>query len=107
MYRMKAAKDVSKVLSRVRPVLASRETRVTEGGERRAAVLVPFFQRGGELHVLFTRRARTLTRHKGQNRYGTDGRTHAVLWWVTSRPSGPAASQGDCVRRRRALSRQR
>lgn len=68
---MKAAKDVSKALSRVRAVLSSREARAhAEDGRRRAAVLVPFFLRRGELHVLFTRRARTLSKHKGQNRLG-------------------------------------
>ena len=77
---MKAAKDVlsAQGLSRIRSLLASRETQELGGGGRRAAVLVPLFLRGGEPHLLFTRRARTLTRHKGQNRYGvpTDGGTH-------------------------------
>ncbi len=35
-------------------------------GQRRAAVLIPFFERGGEAHVLFTERTRNLPRHKGE-----------------------------------------
>ncbi len=35
-------------------------------GQRRAAVLIPFFERGGEPHVLFTQRTRNLSSHKGE-----------------------------------------
>lgn len=34
--------------------------------QRRAAVLIPFFERGGEPHVLFTERTQHLRRHKGE-----------------------------------------
>lgn len=108
MVRMKAAKDVSKALSRVRTRLASREMRVPEGGKRRAAVLVPLFLRRGELHILFTRRARTLTRHKGQNRYSrpTDRQTDGRCAAVDDIASLPTASPGEFAKRGRTLLRQ-
>jgi 8-oxo-dGTP pyrophosphatase MutT (NUDIX family) len=39
---------------------------VPDGGLRDAAVLVPLFERGGEPHVLLTRRRADLSRHAGQ-----------------------------------------
>jgi 8-oxo-dGTP pyrophosphatase MutT (NUDIX family) len=39
---------------------------VPEGGLRRAAVLVPLFEQGGEPHVLLTRRRPDLKHHAGQ-----------------------------------------
>ncbi|HET9599541.1 MAG TPA: CoA pyrophosphatase [Anaeromyxobacteraceae bacterium] len=64
-------------LDRLRRVLAAREPgsfpfdslppdAVPEGGLRRAAVLVPLFEAGGEPHVLLTRRRPDLRHHAGQ-----------------------------------------
>lgn len=52
---------------RVRQILSSREKRHLEGeGLKRAAVLVPLYERDGELYLLLTKRTETLSRHRGE-----------------------------------------
>jgi len=40
--------------------------RVTDSPLRKAAVLLPLFEKNGELHILFTKRTETVDVHKGQ-----------------------------------------
>lgn len=52
---------------RLSEVLASRSRRVVaDAGLKRSAVLVPIFHKGGEHHLLFTKRTETVKYHKGQ-----------------------------------------
>ncbi len=48
------------------PFEALRPEHLPEGGLRRAAVLVPLFEKDGDTHVLLTRRRADLRRHAGQ-----------------------------------------
>jgi len=52
---------------RVRKALSGRKRGcLDEKGLARAAVLVPFYEDGGELYLLLTKRTETLSRHKGE-----------------------------------------
>ncbi len=52
---------------RIREALARRQRKVVADPRfRRAAVLMPLYEDGGDLQVLFTRRSETLPQHKGQ-----------------------------------------
>jgi 8-oxo-dGTP pyrophosphatase MutT (NUDIX family) len=45
---------------------AIQPTRLVDEGLPRAAVLLPLYEAGGQLHVLFTRRSELVEHHKGQ-----------------------------------------
>ena len=57
---MRFAEYVRARLAELSPV------RLTEGFTRQAAVLMPFFEEDGELHLLLTRRTDEVETHKGQ-----------------------------------------
>ena len=65
---------------KIRQALASRrKEKISDRGLSQAAVLVPLLCKGGEYHILFTRRSNQVAHHKGQ----------------VSFPGG-AFSEGDC-----------
>ncbi|MFO8011062.1 MAG: CoA pyrophosphatase [Dehalococcoidia bacterium] len=51
----------------IRQILSQRNKRyIIDRGARPSAVLVPIFERGGEDHILFTKRTETVEHHKSQ-----------------------------------------
>ncbi|MDI6753665.1 MAG: CoA pyrophosphatase [Thermodesulfobacteriota bacterium] len=52
---------------KIKEILACRTKNcLKDQGLKRAAVLVPLFKKGGEYHILFTKRTDTVEHHKGQ-----------------------------------------
>jgi 8-oxo-dGTP pyrophosphatase MutT (NUDIX family) len=60
--------DTSSIDKALRPLLLTPEAaeQLTTHGRTRAAVLVPLFQHGDDLHAVFTRRREDLRRHAGE-----------------------------------------
>jgi len=55
------------ILERLAQALSKRKKHcITEASLTRAAVLVPIYLKGGQYHILFTKRTETLKVHKGQ-----------------------------------------
>lgn len=63
----RAAVDLETLRARVARAMEARSRRVVEPGDRvPAAVLLLFVERGGELHLVFTKKTETVPHHQGQ-----------------------------------------